>query len=109
MRRAPGPSAPADRSTPPPATPSASESASAAPLGARSGTLRPGDSGPEVVELQQRLAEVWLYSGPMDGQYSQSVETAVRGYQDDRHVKGDPKGVYGPKTRRALESETQDG
>ncbi|MEU4495498.1 peptidoglycan-binding domain-containing protein [Streptomyces sp. NPDC023998] len=107
LRMAPGPSAPSDPSTPP-ATASASGSVSAAPLGARSGTLRPGDSGPEVVELQQRLAEVSLYSGPMDGQYSQSVEDAVRSYQYDRHVKGDQKGVYGPKTRRELEAETQD-
>lgn len=107
LRMAPVPSAPADPSTPPP-TASAAESVSAAPFGARSGTLRPGDSGPEVVELQQRLAEVWLYSGPMDGQYSESVEDAVRSYQYDRHIKGDPKGVYGRRTRHALEGETQD-
>ncbi|WP_405597075.1 peptidoglycan-binding protein [Streptomyces sp. NBC_01410] len=71
-----------------------------------SGTLRSGDSGAAVVDLQQRLAEVLLYVGPMDGEYDQSVADAVRAFQNTRHVKGDPKGVYGPKTRRALEAET---
>lgn len=101
-------SAPANPSAPPPSTAQATGSVSEAPQAPGSGTLRSGDSGPEVVELQQRLAEVLLYVGPMDGQYGQSVEDAVRSYQDSRNVKGDPKGVYGPKTRRALEAETSE-
>ncbi|MFF3453850.1 peptidoglycan-binding protein [Streptomyces sp. NPDC002730] len=100
---APDPAAPA----PPPSTASATGSAPQAAGWRTSGTLRSGDSGPQVTELQQRLAEVSLYAGPMDGTYSQSVEDAVRTYQQDRHVKGDPEGVYGPKTRRALEAETR--
>jgi hypothetical protein len=99
-------SAPANPSAPPPSTAQATGSVSEAPQAQGSGTLRSGDSGPQVVELQQRLAKVLLYAGPMDGQYGQSVEDAVRSYQDSRSVKGDPKGVYGPKTRRALEAET---
>lgn len=101
-------SAPANPSTPPPSTAQATGSVSEAPPAPGSGTLRSGDSGPEVVELQQRLAKVLLYVGPMDGQYGESVEDAVRSYQDSRNVKGDPKGVYGPKTRRALEAETSE-
>ncbi|MCX4582434.1 peptidoglycan-binding protein [Streptomyces sp. NBC_01481] len=81
-------------------------SVSQAPQTQVSGTLRSGDSGAAVVDLQQRLAEVLLYVGPMDGEYDQSVADAVRAFQNTRHVKGDPKGVYGPKTRRALEAET---
>ncbi|MFI2352631.1 peptidoglycan-binding protein [Streptomyces sp. NPDC019443] len=101
-------SAPADPSAPPPSTAQATGSVSEEPQAPGAGTLRSGDSGPEVVELQQRLAKVLLYVGPMDGQYGQSVEDAVRSYQDSRNVKGDPKGVYGPKTRRALEAETSE-
>jgi hypothetical protein len=99
-------SAPATPSAPPPSTAQATSSVSEAPQAQGSGTLRSGDSGPQVVELQQRLAKVLLYAGPLDGQYGQSVEDAVRSYQDSRNVKGDPKGVYGPKTRRTLEAET---
>ncbi|MDQ0943817.1 peptidoglycan-binding protein [Streptomyces sp. V1I1] len=101
-------SAAANPSAPPPSTAQATGSVSEEPQTPGSGTLRSGDSGPEVVELQQRLAKVLLYVGPMDGQYGQSVEDAVRSYQDSRNVKGDPKGVYGPKTRRALEAETSE-
>ncbi|MGW2559779.1 peptidoglycan-binding domain-containing protein [Streptomyces sp. NPDC001514] len=75
---------------------------SAAPL-----TLRPGDDGAEVVELQERLDQVWLYDGPPNGHYDGRVEDAVATYQDYRGIEGDPEGVYGPETRRALEAETQ--
>ncbi|MBT2390776.1 peptidoglycan-binding protein [Streptomyces sp. ISL-1] len=99
-------SAPAGASTQPPSTGRATGSVSEAPQAPGSGTLRSGDSGPGVVDLQQRLAELSLYAGPADGQYGQSVENAVRTFQDSWNVKGDPKGVYGPKTRRALEAQT---
>lgn len=102
------PSAPADPSAAAPSTGQATGAVTEAPQAAGSGTLRSGDSGEEVVELQQRLAKLLLYVGPMDGRYGQSVEEAVRSYQDSRNVKGDPKGVYGPKTRRALEAETSE-
>ncbi|MDX3849630.1 peptidoglycan-binding domain-containing protein [Streptomyces sp. AK02-01A] len=71
------------------------------------GSLSPGDSGPEVVELQNRLEEIWLYRGPSNGEYDQRVEGAVRVYQSYKHIEGDPEGVYGPNTRRALEAETR--
>ncbi|WP_328678277.1 peptidoglycan-binding protein [Streptomyces sp. NBC_00322] len=100
-------SSPADPSTPASSTAQTTGSAPQAPQTQSSGTLRSGDSGPAVVDLQQRLAEVLLYAGPMDGEYDQSVTDAVRAFQNTRHVKGDPKGVYGPKTRRALEAETK--
>ncbi|MFF4078363.1 peptidoglycan-binding protein [Streptomyces sp. NPDC001777] len=69
-------------------------------------TLRYGDQGPEVTELQHRLAEIRLYADPADGTYTSRVEYAVNAYQSYRSVKGDPPGVYGPHTRRALEAET---
>ncbi|WP_240139806.1 peptidoglycan-binding domain-containing protein [Streptomyces sp. MUM 178J] len=70
------------------------------------GTLRRGDSGAGVQELQLRLAQLGLFQGSPDGEYDRDVENAVLFYQGDRDVAGDPDGVYGPQTRRALEAET---
>ncbi|MFG1806311.1 peptidoglycan-binding protein [Streptomyces sp. NPDC049040] len=64
--------------------------------------LQVGASGPEVTDLQQRLTEVWVYHGPVDGQYDSGVEKAVATFQIWYGVDGDPSGVYGPATRAAL-------
>ncbi|MFE3592303.1 peptidoglycan-binding protein [Streptomyces niveus] len=106
-----GPSSP---STGPaaPRTPSAPASASDGPRttqGPEAGsgaTLRRGDSGAEVEELQRRLSEIWLYNDDYDGRFGERVEAAVRVYQSYKNIEGDPSGVYGPDTRRALEAET---
>lgn len=79
------------------------------PPGPAGSSLRPGDRGPEVAELQGRLQTVgeWLYSGPVDGRsYSDQVAYSVAVYQSYKAIQGDPTGVYGPNTRRALEAET---
>lgn len=68
--------------------------------------LRRGDSGPEVEELQRRLSEIWLYNDGYDGRFGERVESAVRIYQSYKNIEGDPSGVYGENTRRALEAET---
>ncbi|MBM7438705.1 peptidoglycan-binding protein [Streptomyces sp. HB132] len=72
-------------------------------------TLRRGDRGAEVSELQRRLQEAWVYRGPEDGEYSERVEEAVAEYQRWVSVRSDPPGVYGPETRRALEARTSGG
>ncbi|BDE39118.1 hypothetical protein SLITK23_23630 [Streptomyces lividans] len=72
------------------------------------GTLSRGDQGPEVVELQQRLKEKWMYWGDLDGDYDRQVEDAVRQYQWENRIRTDRVGVYGPDTRRKLESETRE-
>ncbi|MEV0017971.1 peptidoglycan-binding domain-containing protein [Streptomyces tendae] len=71
-------------------------------------TLRRGDQGPEVVELQQRLKEKWMYWGDLNGNYNRQVEDAVRQYQWESGIHTDGPGVYGPETRRRLESETRE-
>ncbi|WP_351232060.1 peptidoglycan-binding domain-containing protein [Streptomyces sp. NPDC002133] len=81
---------------------SQSPATSAAPL-----TLRPGDNGAEVVELQERLDQIRLYDGPPHGHYDGRVEDAVATYQQYRGIDSDPEGVYGPATRRALEADTE--
>ncbi|MDI3405887.1 peptidoglycan-binding domain-containing protein [Streptomyces cavernicola] len=70
--------------------------------------LRAGDEGPEVRELQDRLRQRYVYAGPEHGSYDALVEEAVARYQYAEGVEGDPQGVYGPATRRALEAETEE-
>ncbi|MFD4505698.1 peptidoglycan-binding protein [Streptomyces sp. NPDC058457] len=101
------------------ATPSPTASRSATPTQSASTTgtaasaqptsapvLRPGDTGAEVTELQQRLAQLNLYTGTADGHYDSKTEDAVRTYQLARGILTDEPGVYGTATRAALESET---
>ncbi|MEU6216398.1 peptidoglycan-binding protein [Streptomyces sp. NPDC047022] len=78
------------------------------PGGGQSGSqvLRPGDKGAGVTELQLRLNQLNLYWGPVNGHYSEQVESAVMTYQFARGITDDSYGVYGPATRAMLESET---
>lgn len=92
-----GTTAPAD----PSASPSPSAPGTAAP-GPR--TLRAGDSGPDVIELQQLLfAQGFTYVSPT-GTYDEETVRGVTQVQRDRGLSCDPAGVYGPCTRRALTS-----
>ncbi|MFD7278502.1 peptidoglycan-binding protein [Streptomyces sp. NPDC059862] len=70
--------------------------------------LRPGDDGSEVVELQLRLRQLYLYNDEPHGHYNHRVEEAVRNYQWARGVQPDELGVYDEKTRERLESETSE-
>ncbi|GAX49833.1 peptidoglycan-binding domain-containing protein [Streptomyces olivochromogenes] len=96
----------------PSSTPTPTAAASLAPGQGSTGdqpaqTLRRGDRGPEVTELQLRLRQLSLYTGKSDGTYSRQVEDAVRRYQWARGITGDKSGVYGAATRASLEGETQ--
>jgi hypothetical protein len=63
-------------------------------------TLRNGVQGPEVQEIQQRLAEERLYGGPIDGVFTDAVEAAVRVFQARSGLGVD--GRVGPNTWEAL-------
>ncbi|MYW08352.1 peptidoglycan-binding protein [Streptomyces sp. SID2563] len=97
-----------------PASPSATASSSAPVEGVApppsstddAGTLRRGDRGTEVAELQNRLREVWVYNGPVDSDYGDRTEQAVSDLQTWWSIDGDPDGVYGPNTRSRLEAVT---
>ncbi|MFK0153572.1 peptidoglycan-binding protein [Streptomyces sp. NPDC090499] len=106
----PAPSSPAPSPTPSrPATPTESATTTGAAASAQPTTapvLRPGDTGAEVTELQQRLAQLNLFTGKADGHYDSRTESAVRTYQLARGILTDESGVYGTATRAALESET---
>ncbi|MGY5090637.1 peptidoglycan-binding protein, partial [Streptomyces sp. 900105755] len=91
--------------TAPASTPPASDT-SADPDGA--GTLRQGDTGPEVVELEQRLLRIpdVYRDGSTAGTYDTALTAAVERFQVWYGISGDERGVYGDDTRRALESRT---
>ena len=62
--------------------------------------LRPGDSGPRVVELQQRLASLSCDIANADGQYSSATMHAVMAFQKINGLGRD--GVAGPLTLAKL-------
>ncbi|WP_330324024.1 peptidoglycan-binding domain-containing protein [Streptomyces pseudovenezuelae] len=72
------------------------------------GTLRQGDSGPEVSDLQERLRHIPnVYdNGSTDGTYDTTLTEAVARFQLWYGIRGDEDGVYGDDTRRDLESRT---
>ncbi|MFJ5308944.1 peptidoglycan-binding protein [Streptomyces sp. NPDC088350] len=90
-------------------TPTASASTAAAGrqgAGSPAPVLQRGDEGPEVTELQLRLAQLNLYTGPHNGVFDKQVQASVRTYQLARGIQSDELGVYGAATRARLESET---
>ncbi|WP_046918585.1 peptidoglycan-binding protein, partial [Streptomyces stelliscabiei] len=72
------------------------------------GTLREGDSGPQVSELQQRLLRIpdVYANGSTSGRYDDALTEAVARFQLWYGIRGDETGVYGNDTRRDLESRT---
>lgn len=114
----PGPtvSAPSSASASTSATPSRAPSASAS-QGAKppssadastsgppssSGTLRMGDTGPEVRALQELLYRQGFTYVSVTGVYDSQTKRGVGQLQRDRSIKGDSPGVYGPATQAAM-------
>ncbi|SEP75696.1 Putative peptidoglycan binding domain-containing protein [Streptomyces sp. yr375] len=96
----------------PTAAPTAAAPTAAAPADPDgTGTLREGDSGPEVLDLQKRLLRIPdVYAkGPTDGRYDTVLTAAVARFQLWYGIRGDESGVYGNDTRRDLESRTGAG
>ncbi|WP_330328651.1 peptidoglycan-binding protein [Streptomyces sp. NBC_00536] len=67
------------------------------------GTLRPGDSGAEVRTLQERLFAQGFTYVSVSGVYDEQTRRGVRQFQRDRGLTGDPSGIYGPRTRAAMD------
>lgn len=88
-----------DKATKPPSNgssaPTAPEKAPA------STTLRPGDSGPAVLALQQRLSSLGYWLGTPDSTYGGLTVQAVMALQGSAGLGRD--GIAGPRTRAALE------
>ncbi|MGI5460649.1 peptidoglycan-binding domain-containing protein [Streptomyces sp. CA-249302] len=100
---APSPTASAE------STPTATATGPADPDGA--GTLREGDSGAAVTDLQQRLLRIpdVYKDGSTNGTYDTTLKEAVARFQLWYGIRGDETGVYGNDTRVALESRTGTG
>lgn len=64
------------------------------------GVLRPGDRGPQVLALQQRLTVLGYWLGTPDGSYGNLTRQAVMAAQKATGLTRD--GVAGPRTRAAL-------
>ncbi|MBT2480593.1 peptidoglycan-binding protein [Streptomyces sp. ISL-94] len=100
---APGSSAASGPAASQSAKPTPSPSASTArPTPGAGGTLRPGDRGPEVSDLQARLFGQGFTYVSVTGVYDGQTRRGVAQLQSDRGITGDPKGVYGPATRAAF-------
>ncbi|GAB2687415.1 peptidoglycan-binding protein [Thalassiella azotivora] len=65
------------------------------------GTLRPGDSGPQVLALQERLADLGYWLGTPDGRFGHLTTQAVYALQGAAGLARD--GHVGPRTRAALD------
>ncbi|MFS8197899.1 peptidoglycan-binding domain-containing protein [Streptomyces sp. CWNU-52B] len=98
---------------PHPAAPSAPPASAAAPGPAGAdpdgpGTLREGDRGPEVSDLQERLLRIpdVYEEGTPSGVYDATLTAAVARFQLWYGIRGDETGVYGNDTRTDLESRT---
>jgi hypothetical protein len=72
------------------------------------GTLREGDSGPEVKELEERLLRIpnVYENGSTSGRFDATLTAAVARFQLWYGIRGDENGVYGDDTRKDLESRT---
>lgn len=62
--------------------------------------LQEAASGYEVEQLQAKLQELHLYTGAIDGVYSEEVRKAVETYQELNGL--EPDGIAGPATLRSL-------
>ncbi len=65
-------------------------------------TLRSGDEGPEVRELQQLLISKGFLSGSADGKFGNGTREAVANFQERNNLRSD--GSVGPQTWAALRS-----
>ena len=70
------------------------------PGGSGSATLRNGDSGSAVTDLQNALNSAGYFSGPFTGYFGSATEQAVTNFQYDNYLTAD--GVAGPATLAAL-------
>jgi len=63
-------------------------------------SMKPGDTGVAVEQLQQALKTAGYYKGPIDGKYDDDVKTAVEAYQQAQHMSAD--GTAGAATMDRL-------
>src|SRR5688500_10852479 len=62
--------------------------------------VSPRMSGPDVLDVQNKLAELAYSPAPLDGIYGVATASAVRAFQPAEELDAD--GIVGPATRAAL-------
>jgi hypothetical protein len=101
----PNVTSPSPPATPPPTPPASGptgpsgQSVAAVTLPA-GGSLRSGDSGPEVVKLQKALAALGLKVGNPDGTFGPATKAAVVAFQTSHKLS--PDGIVGAATAKKL-------
>lgn len=73
---------------------------SIAEIGSAPAKCEEGDSGTDVVKIQQALEYLGYYDGAIDGDYGQATVAAVKAFQSKRGMKAD--GIAGESTIRVL-------
>jgi hypothetical protein len=68
-------------------------------------TIKPGDTGSQVVLLQKALNQLGYSVGTADGSYGPTTETAVKSFQTDHNLTAD--GVVGTQTLAAMKTALQ--
>ncbi len=69
-------------------------------IGETPDTSRPGDSGTNVIKLQQALYVLHFYKGSIHGQYDEATQNAVKAFQKKRGMSAD--GIAGNSTIRIM-------
>ncbi len=77
-----------------------SKPADPAPTPITSMAMSLGDKGPLVEELQKNLDTLDYYSGPINGEFDDATEEAVKAFQAHKKLKAD--GIVGLRTSKAL-------
>ena len=62
-----------------------------------SGSLRPGETGNHIRDIQKRLQQENIYQGPITGAYDAETQRAMKQFQIAHQI--DPDGVIGQKTK----------
>jgi murein L,D-transpeptidase YcbB/YkuD len=81
-------------------TTTAATTTQARQLPAPATTLKPGDTGTQVLVLQRALASLGFSSGRADGQYGPATKNAVARFQHSTGLAAD--GILGPATLHSL-------
>ena len=95
-----GPSAPAREAEPPPVTAPTPAAAAAVPVAPSDPTLRSGDRGVAVRDLQHALAALGYSTAVADGAFGEGTAAAVAAFQADNSLL--PDGIAGSSTAAQL-------
>ena len=95
-----GPSAPAQEAEPPPVTAPTPAAAAAVPVAPSDPTLRSGDRGVAVRDLQHALAALGYSTAVADGAFGEGTAAAVAAFQADNSLL--PDGIAGSSTAAQL-------